>query len=381
MGASAGGYNPHLTFQSPRGQGKWRERQADPTLEPEALATRPSERTPAGPRVLTPRARRAAGPGAPGSPAPSSGGSPLGCDPESRPPPLPRAGNSEPRGEGGGGRGSCAALGSPELTGRRRPRERKPSPRHRRTRGRGRRAPGRGGREKGGLGRPRCRRRRNRGQPLPRAAGPGDPRGPTAWGATPSHFRGPRPPGRGYLDLATRGTVSVRRNKYLRPGRGTAEPLSPCGVERADAAGPRGSPELGDEGLGNGRPEVTAPSPAGQRQVAGPRSRLAHLLLRPGELLLHVAGKLPRRHPLAAHLRHRVSGLARCRAPRSQPRPPSPVRLPPRTGEQRPQRRRGVRPGAGERDADRGRDAVRGRGRAGPAAVSLPARRTADAAF
>lgn len=84
--------------------------------------------------------------------------------------------------------------------------------------------------------------------------------------------------------------------------------------------------------LGGGRPEVTAPEPgAGWGQVAGstglPGLRFAHLLLRAGELLLHVAGNLSRRHPLAAHLCHRALGRGRWRAPRFQPRLRAAVRL------------------------------------------------------
>lgn len=47
----------------------------------------------------------------------------------------------------------------------------------------------------------------------------------------------------------------------------------------------------------------------------GDRHRFAHLLLRAGELLLYIAGDLPRRHPLTAHLCHRGAGLARWRGP------------------------------------------------------------------
>lgn len=81
-------------------------------------------------------------------------------------------------------------------------------------------------------------------------------------------------------------------------GWGTPEDPSPGGPE-GDSAG-RSARERDREGQVSGGP------------------RRAHLLLRAGELLLHVASDLPRRHPLAAHLGHRGAGLSPRRAPKSR---------------------------------------------------------------
>lgn len=112
------------------------------------------------------------------------------------------------------------------------------------------------------------------------------------------------------------------------------------------------------------------------RTARRPALGLAHLLLRASELLLHIAGDLPRRHPLAAHLCHRGSGLARWgrRSPaQTRPRVRPGSRPAPRTDRRADWRGRSVRPEpARERRGDPGRDGG-GRGGAGPgAAVSAP---------
>lgn len=275
---------------------------------------------------------------------------PSGLRPQSRPPPLPRAGNAEPPGAAQPSvPRNFQAAGAPGKEAQ--------SP-----------APADPGQRRAGEGRPRRprRRRRDQGQPLPRAAGPQDPRGPTARGATRSQLRGPRPPGRVPGPRAAGAAVGARRKPGARDG------------ERG--RGGRGARSSGSAARGPRRPGQRAPGGAAptRRPEAGGGPRPApHLLLRPGELLLHVAGELPRRHPLAAHLRHRARPRPLSGAELPAP-PPAPVRLPPRTGERRP---RGGGACAREPRARRGpREGRRGAGRAGLRRSVRPAR-PADAAF
>lgn len=97
--------------------------------------------------------------------------------------------------------------------------------------------------------------------------------------------------------------------------------------------------------------------------MARPGRRLAHLFLGASELLLHIAGDLPRRHPLAAHLGHRGSDFARRRARISQtpdPRSPAPA---PRRAPDSPARLAEAERAPGERASDAGTEGGPGRGR------------------
>lgn len=138
-----------------------------------------------------------------------------------------------------------------------------------------------------------------------------------------------RPESRGRLSAADKQS-SKDTSGGSGGGRGgggeTAAPSpAPAGGEetgartRGDTQSAAGRSLWAPKVLGSPRLEVTAPgrgrgpapgAGAGDRCPGGAGAGLAlpHLLLRPGELLLHVAGDLPRRHPLAAHLSHCGSG-------------------------------------------------------------------------